>query len=61
MLSKGPQTAVVSVGPTMLSKGSPTAVVSISRPTMLSKGPPTAILMCKNYAFKGAPNSNCNA
>ena len=62
MLSKGPQTAVVSVSrPTMLSKGPPTAVVSISRPTMLSKGLPTAILMYKDYAFKGAPNSNCNA
>jgi len=62
MLSKGPQTAVVSVRrPTMLSKGPATAVVSISRPTMLSKGPPKAILMCKNYAFKWAPNSNCNA
>ena len=61
MLSKGPQTAVVSVSrPTMLSKGPPTAVVSVSRPTMLSKGPPTAILMCKYYALKGAPNSNCN-
>jgi len=44
----------------MLSKGPPTAVVSVSRPTMLSKGPPTANLMCKYYAFKGAPNSNCN-
>ena len=59
MLSKGHQTAVVSVSrPTMLSKGPPTAVVS--RPTMLSKGPPTAILMSKYYAFKGAPNSNFN-
>ena len=62
MLSKGPQTAVVSVSrPTMLSKGHPTVVVSVRRPTMLSKGPPTAILLCKNYAFKDAPNSNCNA
>ena len=59
MLSKGPQTVVVS-RPTMLSKGPPTSVVSVSRPTMLSKGPPTAILMCKYYAFKMAPNSNCN-
>jgi len=58
MLSKGPQTAVVS-RPTMLSKGHPTAVVSVSRPTMLSKGPPTAIVMCKYYAFKGASNSSC--
>ena len=61
MLSKGPQTAVVRVSrPTMLSKGPPAAVVSVSRPTMLSKRPPTAILMCKYYAFKGTPNSNCN-
>jgi len=61
MLSKGPQTAVVSVSrPAILSKGRATAAVSVSRPTMLSKGPPTAILMCKYYAFKGAPNSNCN-
>ena len=37
MLSKGPQTAVVS-RPTMLSKGPATAVASVSRPTMLSKG-----------------------
>jgi len=61
MLSKGPQTAVVSVSrPTMLSKGHPTVVVSVRRLTMLSKGPPTTILLCKYYAFKGAPNSNCN-
>jgi len=61
MLSKGPETAVVSVSRrTMLSKGPLTAVVSVSRPITLSKGPPTAILMCKYYAFKGAPNSNCN-
>jgi len=58
---KEPQTAVVSVSrPTMLSKGPPTAVVRVSRPTMLSKGPTTAILMCKYYAFKGAPSSNCD-
>jgi len=44
----------------MLSKGPPTAVVSISRPTMLSKGPQTAIVMCKYYAFKVAPSSNCD-
>jgi len=25
---------------------------------MLSKGPQTAIVMCKYYAFKGAPSSN---
>ena len=61
MLSKGPQTAVVSVSrPTMLSKGPPAAVVSVTRPTMLSKGPPTVLLMCKYYAFKGAPNSEFN-
>jgi len=44
----------------MLSKGPQTAVVSVSRLTMLSKGPATAILMCKYYTVKGAPNSNCN-
>jgi len=27
---------------------------------MLSKGPQTAIVMCKYYAFKGAPHSNCS-
>jgi len=27
---------------------------------MLSKGPQTAIVMCKYYAFKGAPSSNCD-
>jgi len=42
----------------MLLKGPQTATVS--KPTMLSKGPPTAILLCKYYAFKGAPNNNCN-
>ena len=56
MLSKGPQTAVVSVSrPTMLSKGSPTAVVSVSKPTMLSKRHQTAIVMCKYCPFKGPP------
>jgi len=27
---------------------------------MLSKSPSAAIVMCKYYAFKGAPNSNSN-
>jgi len=27
---------------------------------MLSKEPQTVIAMCNYYAFKGAPNSNCN-
>jgi len=27
---------------------------------MLAKGTQTAVVMCKYYAFKGAPNSNCN-
>jgi len=27
---------------------------------MLSKEPQTVIVMYKYYAFKGAPNSNCN-
>jgi len=27
---------------------------------LLSKGPPTETVMCRDFAFKGAPNSNCN-